>query len=67
MELVFPGINGAIVDETDVPGLGAALVAVSRDEGRRRAYGEQSARLVATFSLETWAEALTDCGLRLAS
>lgn len=67
MELVFPGINGAIVDETDVPGLATALIDMSRDEERRRVHGQQCARLVETFSLEAWATALTSCGLALAS
>ena len=64
-ELVFPNLNGLIVDPTDVPALAAALVEISRDEARRRAWGQQSARLVATFSLEAWAEVLTACGLAL--
>jgi 1,2-diacylglycerol 3-alpha-glucosyltransferase len=67
MELVFPGINGVIVDEKDVPGLAAALVALAGADARRQAYGKQSSRLVATFSLETWAEALTSCGLEVTS
>lgn len=65
-ELVFPGLNGAIVDETNVEGLAATLVALSRDGQRRRRYGERSARLIQSFSLETWAAALADCGLTLA-
>ena len=64
-DLVFPGVNGAIVDEKDVAGLTETLVALSRDEARRQRYGERSARLVEAFSLETWAAALSDCGLTL--
>jgi len=65
-DLVFPGVNGAIIDEKDAGGLAAALIALSKDEALRRRYGERSARLVESFSLETWAAALSDCGLTLA-
>jgi len=65
-DLVFPGVNGAIIDETDARGLAAALIALSQDEALRRRFGERSARLVEAFSLETWAVALSDCSLTLA-
>jgi len=66
-ELVFPSLNGLIVDEADVAGMAGALVEISRDEARRRLWGERSSRLVATFSLEAWAEVLAGCGLALLS
>jgi len=65
-ELVFPGVNGAIIDERDLDGLASALVTLSRDDVRRRDYGERSARLVEAFSLQTWAAALADCALTVA-
>jgi len=64
-DLVFPGVNGFIVDEKDVPGMAAALVELAKDDVRRQAYGQQSSRLVATFSLETWAAALVNCTLTI--
>ena len=66
-ELVFPGMNGAIVNEKDPEDLARALAGLARDAARRKAFGEQSVRLVATFSLESWAAALTDCALALGS
>jgi 1,2-diacylglycerol 3-alpha-glucosyltransferase len=63
MELVFPGVNGAIVDPSDTAGLAATLGAIAASTEARRGYGLASARIVENFSVETWARALTDCAL----
>lgn len=61
MELVFPGVNGAIVDPGDTGNITRSLVALAASDERRRAYGQASRQIVDNFSVETWARALTDC------
>lgn len=63
MELVFPGLNGAIVDAYDQRHIAAALIAMADDGELRHRFGEASRRLVENFSLMTWAQALTACSL----
>jgi 1,2-diacylglycerol 3-alpha-glucosyltransferase len=64
-ELVFPGLNGYVINEEDVADMAGAFVDLARDEGRRRAFGAYSERLIQGFSLETWAATLKDCALSL--
>jgi len=62
MELVFPGVNGAIVDPLDEGDLTSALRSFAAlDDDARRAQGEASRNLVENYSLETWAWALAAC------
>lgn len=60
-DLVFPGVNGLIVPPDDVAALTNALRQVASDEHRRREMGEASRAIIAPWSLDTWAAALTDC------
>jgi glycosyltransferase involved in cell wall biosynthesis len=65
-DLVFPGVNGAVVDPQDPGSLARAMVSLAEDDDRRRNYGQASARLIHNFSLETWSRALTACSRDLA-
>jgi glycosyltransferase involved in cell wall biosynthesis len=65
MDLVFPGVNGVVVDPQDPRSLESAFVDLAADVDRRRLYGESSARIVQSFSPETWSRALIACGLAL--
>jgi len=65
MELVYPGINGIIVDTDDSESVGRALLAMAADAGKRQAYGGAAARIIQNFSLHTWATSLTGCALTL--
>jgi len=62
MELVFPGLNGVIVDPEDVGRLASTLAHLAGlDDEVRRAYGEASRRIIQNYSLEAWARALGSC------
>jgi len=65
MDLVFPGVNGTIVDSEEPHGIAAALVEMAADADRRRAYGQASLRLIQNFSLDVWSRALIGCSLTL--
>lgn len=64
-DLVFPGVNGAVVDPQDPRSLADALIHLAGDGERRRQYGQVSARVIRNFSLETWSQALIGCSLAL--
>ena len=64
-DLVFPGVNGAVVDHQDPHSLADALIELAADAERRRLYGQASTRIVQNFSLETWSRALIQCSLAL--
>lgn len=66
MELVFPGVNGVIVDPLVPKSLEHGLMAIASNAGRREQYGAASVRIVENFSLDAWANALTECCLTLA-
>lgn len=66
MELVFPGVNGFIIDPSTTGSLTDALIALASDADLRRRYGEASTRIIQTFSLESWSDALSDAALALA-
>jgi 1,2-diacylglycerol 3-alpha-glucosyltransferase len=60
-DLVFPGVNGFIVDPRRADSLAAALDGVASDPIRRHRYGVESTRIIQSFSTETWSQALMDC------
>lgn len=64
-DLVFPGVNGAIVDPLDPQDIARALVGIATDAPLRQAYGAASRRIVDNFALETWSRALIGCNLTL--
>jgi glycosyltransferase involved in cell wall biosynthesis len=63
--LVFPGLNGRVVDPHDARDMAEAMLWMAEDAPRRVALGAASARLIQTFSLETWAGALASCAATL--
>jgi glycosyltransferase involved in cell wall biosynthesis len=64
-DLVFPGLNGRVVDPHDARDMAEAMLWMAEDAPRRVALGAASARLIQTFSLETWAGALASCAATL--
>ena len=64
-DLVFPGVNGTIIDPEDPRDIARAITEMASDRPRRGAFGEASRRIVETFSLETWSKALIGCSLSL--
>jgi len=64
-DLVFPGLNGRVVDPQDPRDIAEAMLWVAADAARRATLGAASARLIQTFSLETWADALASCATTL--
>jgi len=65
-DLVFPGLNGAVVNPHDVDDMRRALSWVMEDEPRRRAMGAASSRLIETFSIDNWCRALATSAVALA-
>jgi len=64
-DLVFPGLNGAIVDPLDPRDIARAIVEIASDDQRRLSYGAASRRIIDSFSLEMWSRALIGCNLTL--
>lgn len=64
-DLVFPGLNGAIVDPYDPRDIARAITEIASDGQRRLDYGVASRRIVETFSLEMWSKGLIGCNLTL--
>ena len=60
-DLVFPGLNGLVVDPHDTRDIARAISGMMSDEGRRGEMGRASARLVDTFSVDNWCRALSAC------
>ena len=61
-DLVFPGINGYVFDSSDVKGIAAAMVTMStRSDHQWEKMGQASRRIIASYTPETWAQALVDC------
>jgi glycosyltransferase involved in cell wall biosynthesis len=61
LDLVFPGINGYIFDPDSVDDMVQAMLRMSAERVDRKAMGLASQRIVANYTLETWAAALSDC------
>lgn len=55
-ELVEPGVNGLLVPPDDAAALRRAIVRVVEDEPFRRAAGERSRQIAASFTPEAWAD-----------
>jgi 1,2-diacylglycerol 3-alpha-glucosyltransferase len=63
-DLVFPGINGALFSPWDVAQLAQVLHQFSqRSPDHRQRMGQASQRLIAHYTPDHWALALTDCVL----
>jgi glycosyltransferase involved in cell wall biosynthesis len=60
-DLVFPGINGYVFNPESRDDMVEAMLRLSSDQVDREAMGKASRRLVAGYTPETWAAALTDC------
>lgn len=60
-DLVFPGVNGWLVRPDDISGFARTFEELSSDPSRRARMGEASIRLISPWSLELWADALSDC------
>lgn len=60
-DLVFPGVNGWTFSPRDEAALAEAIRALATDEGRRARMGKASKEIIAPWSLERWARALSDC------
>jgi 1,2-diacylglycerol 3-alpha-glucosyltransferase len=61
VDLVFPGINGYVFDPANQRDLVECMLRLSSDRVDLAAMGNASRRLIAGFTLETWATALIDC------
>ncbi|WP_204154034.1 glycosyltransferase family 4 protein [Leptolyngbya sp. CCY15150] len=63
-DLVFPGINGALFSPWDVGQLADVLLRFSqRSPSQRQQMGQASQRLIAHYTPDHWAIALSDCVL----
>ncbi len=60
-DLVFPGVNGYVFDPEDRQDMVDAMLRLSSERVDRRAMGVASERIIANFTPETWAAALSDC------
>lgn len=62
LDLVFPGINGAVFSPWKIPSMTEAMTFFSQSScDRQKSMGEASQRIIQNFTPETWAVALTDC------
>jgi glycosyltransferase involved in cell wall biosynthesis len=61
LDLVFPGVNGYVFDPESPTDMLAAIVRMSSDRVDRTAMGFASQCIIANYTLETWAAALSDC------
>lgn len=61
LDLVFPGVNGLLIEPGDVAGLARAMATLDGDEATCRRMGEEGQRIIAPWSLDRWALALDDC------
>jgi len=64
-DLVFPGLNGAIVDPYDPRDIARAIIEIASDRQRRLDYGAASCRIIETFSLDMWSKGLIGCNFTL--
>ena len=60
-DLVFPGVNGYVFDPESPKDMVAAMLRMSAEQVDRRAMGIASERIIASYTPETWAAALSDC------
>ncbi|MBD2343428.1 glycosyltransferase [Anabaena subtropica] len=61
-DLVFPGINGYVFNPFRVEQIAAAMAAMTaKSDLQRHKMGNASSRIIANYTPETWAEALSDC------
>jgi len=60
-DLVQEGVNGFTFDPYDVEGLARLMLKMSSGEVDLEAMGEDSRRIIANYTLDTWVQALTDC------
>lgn len=61
LDLVYPGLNGWVVDPFSEVSMAGALVRLSSEATDRKTMGEVSKSIVANYTPETWAAALSDC------
>jgi 1,2-diacylglycerol 3-alpha-glucosyltransferase len=60
-DLVFPGVNGYVFDPESRQDMVAAMLRLSSPQVDRQAMGIASERIIANYTPETWATALSDC------
>ena len=60
-DLVFPGVNGYIFDPGDRGDMVEAMLRLSSEGVDLQAMGVASRRIIANYTPETWAAALSDC------
>lgn len=60
-DLVQPGINGWVVDPFDEMNMAEGLTRMSLEATDRKAMGDASRSIVAKYTPQTWAAALSDC------
>jgi 1,2-diacylglycerol 3-alpha-glucosyltransferase len=60
-DIVFPGVNGFVFDPYDFERLASLMKYTTSGQVDLKAMGESSKRIIANYTPETWARALTDC------
>jgi 1,2-diacylglycerol 3-alpha-glucosyltransferase len=61
-DLVFPGVNGYVFDPTQPTQLAEAMLRLTRlSDGQRQQMGAASRQIIAHYTPQTWAIALSDC------
>lgn len=61
-DLVFPGINGYVFNPYDIQAMATGMQSLTeRSSEDRLALGAASQRIIANYTVEIWAQALSDC------